>query len=158
MERAQWWTQRLQGSLDNFLWAVDQIPAERQFVAPREGRWPAARILFHLGWYEHHIALPQMRQWFGEPAPPATSQEEDAATEEQDWNGGTGHTIAAMTSTLQAVRADEVALVVQAPDDLWLQERAALWGTKSLQWVVTKTFQHTLEHTDEILRQYLWHF
>lgn len=32
----------------------------------------------------------------------------------------------------------------------------ALWRAVMLQWVVTETYQHTLEHTDEILRLYLW--
>ncbi len=29
-------------------------------------------------------------------------------------------------------------------------------GLLTLHWAVTKTYQHTLEHTDELLRAYLW--
>jgi hypothetical protein len=39
--------------------------------------------------------------------------------------------------------------------DRWPVARLVL-GHFSLTWVVAKTFQHTLEHTDEILRAYLW--
>jgi len=29
-------------------------------------------------------------------------------------------------------------------------------GAKSLRWVLAKAYQHTLEHTDEVLRSVLW--
>lgn len=156
MPLSQWWAEQLHASLTGFFWAVEQIPAERQFVSRRVERWSTARIMFHLGWYEQHIALPAMRQWFGEPAPPATAQEDDAALEERDWNDGQGLGIAAMLATLRGLRAEQITLASQASEDLWQQEQPALWGNVSLHWVVTKTYQHTLEHTDEILRQYLW--
>ncbi len=115
-----------------------------------------ARIVFHLTCYEQRIALPWMRLWFGDDAPPRTDQTEDAQREEADWNGGQGHPLADMLADLRAVRAAQIALIADLPDDAWQRELPALWGPVSLHWLVTKTLQHTLEHTDEILRQYLW--
>ncbi len=133
------------------LWWQEQL-----FVSPRPGKWPSARILFHLLWYERRIALPSMRQWFGDSAPQIASQEEETNAEEGEWNAGQGQSVDSMRSSLRLLRADQIALASRAPDELWYEERQALWGTVTLQWVTTKTYQHTLEHTDEILRQYLW--
>jgi hypothetical protein len=38
----------------------------------------------------------------------------------------------------------------------WTTPRATLWGHKPLSMIVTKTFQHTYEHGDTILRMGLW--
>lgn len=97
-----------------------------------------------------------MRQWFGDSAPQIASQEEGTAAEEGAWSDGQGQSVDTMRSSLRLLRADQIALASHAPDGLWCEERQALWGTVTLQWVTTKTYQHTLEHTDEILRQYLW--
>lgn len=156
MERSAWWYTQLQSSLEGFLWAIEQVPDERHFISRRPERWSVARITFHVGWYERHIALPAMRQWLGGPALASTSQEEDAAREEQEWNDGQGHTMLAMIKELRALRMEESAIAANTSPGLWDEDRPALWGEVSLHWIMTKTYQHTLEHTDEILRQYLW--
>ncbi len=61
-----------------------------------------------------------------------------------------------MIAEFKKLRAEQLALIQQFPEQAWSEERPAIWGSVTLQWVVTKTYQHTLEHTDEILRSYLW--
>ena len=56
----------------------------------------------------------------------------------------------------KAVRSQQLALFPRFTEQSWHQEREAIWGSVPLRWVVTKTYQHTLEHTDEALRAYLW--
>ncbi len=48
MDTRQQFQTRLQTSIDEFLWAVNLIPQERLYLAPRPNRWPVARLVFHL--------------------------------------------------------------------------------------------------------------
>ncbi len=156
MQHSQWLQQQLQTSADNFLWAVEQIPQERLYLAPRPNRWPIARIIFHLTRYEQRLALPSMLQWLGGPRPVVGTQEEDNEQDELDWNGGNGHEILTLITDFKEVRFQQLALFSQFTEQSWKEEREAIWGNVSLKWVVTKTYQHTLEHTEETLRAYLW--
>ena len=38
----------------------------------------------------------------------------------------------------------------------WNAQRETLWGYKPLSMIVTKTFQHTYEHSDTLLRMGIW--
>ncbi len=156
MQQAQWFQQQLQSSADNFLWAVEQIPQERLYLAPRPNRWPIARIIFHLTRYEQRLAFPSMLQWLGGTKPIVGTQEEDNAQDERDWSGGEGHNIQILIAGFKVIRSQQLALFPQFNEQIWLEEREAIWGNVSLKWVLTKTYQHTLEHTDEVLRAYLW--
>ena len=156
MEVREWFSQLLSGSTDSLLWAVELIPHEQCYTAPRPGRWSTARIVFHLICYEQRIALPTMRQWRDAPRPVVGTSEEDAAREEAEWDDGKGHIMKDMMKEFRQGRAEQLALLMQLPSSSWQETREAIWKPVSLQWVLTKTYQHTLEHTDEILRAYLW--
>lgn len=156
MQSPQWFQQQLQTSAENFLWAVEQIPQERLYLAPRPNRWPIARIVFHMTRYEQRLALPSMLQWLGGQQPIVGTQEEDNAKDEHDWNDGRGHEIQTLIADFKDVRSQQLALFPQFPEQSWHEERDAIWGSVSLKWAIIKTYQHTLEHTDEALRVYLW--
>lgn len=110
--------------------------------------------------YDQFIGLPALRQWVGEPFSLGGGftgdMEEDAAIEEAHWKNGKGHDVPTMSAAFQTLRGEQLALIQQFHEPIWSEERNALWGPVTFQWVVTKTYQHTLEHTDEILRLYLW--
>lgn len=156
MHLSDWFKQQLQASAQGLLWATELIPQERLYVAPRPDRWPVARLVYHVVCYEQRLALPSMHQWLGGPKPEVGTLEEDQVVENRLWNDGQGHDIAQLLADFRTVRAAQLALLDQFSAQCWQEERDALWGGRSLQWVVTKTYQHTLEHTDEILRHYLW--
>ncbi len=156
MQQSQWSQQQLQTSAENFLWAVEQILQERLYLAPRPNRWPVARIVYHMIRYEQRLALPSMQQWVGGLTPRVGSQEEDNAQNEQDWDDGKGHDIQTLLTDFKDIRSQQLALIPQFTEQSWDEEREAIWGNVSLKWVVIKTYQHTLEHTDEVLRAYLW--
>ena len=156
MHLSQIFQQQLKTSMENFLWAVEQIPQERLYLAPRPNRWPIARIIFHLTRYEQRLALPSMQQWLSGPRPIVGTQEEDNAQDERDWNGGESHNIQILIADFEAIRSQQLALFPQFNEQSWREEREAIWGKVSLRWILTKTYQHTLEHTDEVLRAYLW--
>lgn len=141
MEQAQWFQQLLQTSMDNFLWAVEQIPHERLHIAPRPNRWPVARLVYHLTRYEQRLALPSMQQWLGGSQPVVGTQESRYTN---------------IAPRLQGDMFSTIALFPQFTEQRWNEKQSAIWGDVSLKWVITKTYQHRLEHTDEVLRAYLW--
>ena len=154
-----WFHQQIQASTEGFLWAVEQVPQDRHYLPPRPDRWSVARIVYHMLCYDQHIGLPALRQWTGgefSMAGLTGSAEGDAALEEAHWQQGKGHEMQAMLTTFKELRAEQLTLLQQFPEPVWSEERPALWGPVTFKWVATKNYQHTLEHTDEILRSYLW--
>lgn len=156
MDLPQWFHQQLQASMEGFLWAVEQIPRDRLYQEPRPDRWSAARIVYHLAFYEQWLALPSMLQWAGGPRPVANSELEDGMKEEDVWRGGQGHEMQKMLADFKSIRIQQLELLSLLSEQSWHEERETIWGRRLLQWVVTKTYQHTLEHTDEILKAYLF--
>ena len=56
----------------------------------------------------------------------------------------------------QRIRQEQVVLLDQLGQVDWSVPRVTLWGNKPLSMIVTKTFQHTYEHGDTLLRMGLW--
>ena len=147
MELGKWFDTQLRSTLDGFIWAVEQIRAERRYVSPPAplGDWSAAQHVFHMLHYEQKLALPSMRQWLG--APPPVREE----ASEEVWR--TPPVMEAMLDQFRAVRAEEIGLLPEFEPAIWAETRATtFWGEVSLAWLVAKTYQHTLEHTHDLLR------
>lgn len=151
-----WFRQQLQASGDGFLWAARQLPSVYHFAFPPDpnylGTWEPARHVWHVAEYERCLALPSMRQWLGDPIPDGANWPDD----DQTWASVRHHSLEDHCAAFQAIRQTEIALL----DDLvaldWQAPRATLWGHKPLAMIVTKTFQHTYEHGDTLLRMGLW--
>ncbi len=158
MNLSQWFHQQLQISMEGLLWAVEQIPQDNLYQEPGADRWSAARIIYHMLSYEQRLALPSMLQWTGGPQPIASSQLEDTMKEDYLWADGQGHEIQKMLADFKSIRMQQLELLPQLGEQSLHEERDTIWGQKPLKWVVTKTYQHTLEHTDEILKAYLFHW
>lgn len=152
MDPSQWFREHLQVSAEGFIWAVEQIPPERCYALPPFplGEWSAARHAFHMLFYERTFALPSMRQWLGGPPPDVFGLSEEAA-----WAGGPAGGSAPNLDELQAsfreIRVEQVELLPEFSDSAWDEPRNTLWGPMPLRWVVTKTYQHTAEHTHDVL-------
>ena len=146
---AAWFDQQLQASTAGFIWAVEQVPPERRSRRPPNlwglGEWTVLRHMFHLIVYEETMALPSMRQWLGDPMPAVEEGDEDIA-----W--GAGHELDSLLVRLNAVRAAQRALLPHFDREQWEEGRAAIWGTVSLHWVMSKTYQHAAEHTSDVLK------
>ena len=157
MDDSEWFCQHLASSADGFLWAVEQVPAHRRVEPPPAplGAWHTVRHVFHLVDYEERVALPSMRLWLAEPGSAITDWDEDAA-----WACG-DQDLARLIERFRAVRAAQIALL-PALRDSWDAVRETVWshpepwGAITLRWVVTKTFQHTAEHTHDVLRMALF--
>lgn len=147
MELSQWFDYQLRSTLDGFIWAVQQLPGERLSEIPPTplGEWSAIQHVFHMLDYEKRLALPTMYQWLGET--PLSSSEDEEHTE---------HGLPAieeMLAEFRQVRAAEISLLPKfKPADWNLIQNTAVWGEVSLYWLVCKTYQHTAEHTYDVLR------
>ena len=153
MDLSVWFQSQLQASAEGFIWGVEQVPQERRYVQPPQplGEWTAARHVFHLLNYERTVAIPSMHQWLGKPCP-SVDDDEDIA-----WGGG--QELDNLFAQLRAVRAEQIALLPRFENTLWEERREALWGPVTLRWVVSKTYQHTCEHSHDVLRLALfWDF
>jgi hypothetical protein len=154
MNPSQWFRQQLQASADGFVWAAEQVPLERRYMQPPTGlgEWAAARHVFHLLYYEQNIALPNMRQWLGEPWILTGGLDEGAA-----W--GQGQDVENLLTEFRAVRNEQIALLSEFDEGTWHETRTNIWGPATLLWVVSKTYQHTAEHTSNVLQIALfWDF
>ncbi len=145
---SDWFAQLLHTSAEGFIWGVEQVPAERRSMQPVTpfGEWSVLRHVFHLLDYERAIALPSMRQWLGAPLPDLATYDEDQA-----WAAAQPPALPELLARFRAVRAEQVALIRQVDAGLWAEQRVAVWGSVSLRWVVSKTYQHTAEHTHDVL-------
>jgi hypothetical protein len=61
-----------------------------------------------------------------------------------------------LLEAFRAVRQEQLVLLDQLGGVDWTAPRQTIWGNKPLAMIVTKTFQHTYEHGDTILRMGLW--
>lgn len=151
MGLSQWFSTQLQASLDGFLWSVEQAPNERRYAPPPGpagglGEWVIARHVFHMLYYEREAALPAMRHWLGEAALPSFDEyDEDGA-----WTRAGD--LPELLGEFHAVRTAQIELLPRIDEALWEEQRETGWGNVSLRWIVSKTFQHTAEHTNDVLR------
>jgi hypothetical protein len=152
MNLSQWFYEQLQAGADGFVWSVEQIPVARLFEQPPEalGEWSAARHVFHMMYYEKTVALPSMHQWLGGMIPPYDDSDEDKAWADSKEN------LESLLNQFKSVRAEQIALLPKFDPALWNSTREALWGPVTLLWVVSKTFQHTAEHTNDVMQMSLW--
>ena len=152
---AVWFHEQLQNSAEGFVWGTGQVPEARWYAPPPKGlgEWTVARHVFHLWYYEQTIALPSMRQWLGGTIPPVEDGDEDIA-----WSK-TVEGVESMLEKFKAVRAEQIALLPSFYDVAWDSVCDTVWGPISLLWVVSKTYQHTAEHINDVMRIGLfWNF
>jgi hypothetical protein len=138
----------LQASAQGFVWSAQQVPTARWLLQPPHilGEWSAARHVFHMAFYEQFIALPSMRQWLGASLPSLESVDEDAAWAEGEKD------INSLLADFLNVRAEQLALLPNFAETGWDMARETIFGSVKLSLIVNKTFQHTAEHTNDVMR------
>lgn len=153
---ASWFRHQLRASADGFVWGVGQLDPDYHFALPPApdylGTWPPARHVWHVGEYERCLVIPTMRQWLGGALPP-----EDAWPDDDDaWALAQGRPMSQLLEAFGSIRQEQIQLLDALASADWAAPRTTLWGDRPLVWIVTKTFQHTYEHGDTILRMGLW--
>lgn len=154
----RWFQTQLQASADGFVWAFAQINPEQWHRLPPDasymGTWTPLRHVWHVTGYEEMIVVPAMQAWCGQPMPDGEKWQDDddafaAAL-------AAGLTADAMIARFRAVRQQQIDLLDELTSIDWEAPRPTLWGNQPLKMVVTKTYQHTFEHGDTLLRMALW--
>lgn len=147
MELSKWFDYQLRSTLDGFQWAVQQLSKERWYALPPVplGEWSAAQHVFHMLTYEQRLALPTMYQWLGAP-PVARTVDSKKVDQELP-------SMEEMLSQFRQVRESEMEMLAKFEAADWNSIRSTtFWGDVSLYWLVCKTYQHTNEHTHDVLR------
>ena len=147
-----WFRYQLRASADGFAWALSQIPlAHHTQLPPRPdylGTWPPIRHVWHVMEYERCQVIPSMQQWLGGSMP----VEETWADDDTAWANALKVPPSDFGAEFQRIRQEQVVLLDQLGQVDWSVPRVTLWGNKPLSMIVTKTFQHTYEHGDTLLR------
>ena len=144
-EISQWFASQLSSSAEGLVWSARQISLARREQQPPAalGEWSAARHVFHMLFYEQHIALPGMRQWLGGPLP-------EIVDEDPAWTGSEAHPHAAACLFRNSQPGYcPAASIWRRRLETWCHMN---WGPVSFLWVVSKTYQHTAEHINDVLR------
>ena len=150
-----WFRYQLKASADGFEWGLSQIPARFLDQLPPDpgylGTWTPARHVWHVTEYERCLALPSMLHWLD-----ATRDIEDWPDDDETWAKVQERGFEALIANFRRVRQQQIDLLDQLTAVDWNAPHETLWGEKPLSMVVTKTFQHTYEHGDTLLRMGLW--
>ncbi|MFK7802735.1 MAG: DinB family protein [Anaerolineae bacterium] len=151
-----WFRYQLQASADGFVWAFSQISPQLQDSLPPApdllGDWSPVRHVWHVTEYERHLALPSMKQSLGGPMPNG----EAWVAVDNAWDDVQNRGFDLLTSEFRDVRQQQIDLLDKLIDTDWDAPQGTVWGHKPLSMVVTKTFQHTYEHSDTLLKMGLW--
>lgn len=151
-----WFRYQLKASADGFAWAFSQIPPSFLEQLPPDpeylGTWSPARHVWHVTEYERCLAIPSMHEWIKG----SISTESDWPDDDDTWAKVQERGAEELLSNFLSVRQQQIDLLDQFATVAWSEPRETLWGRKSLSMVVTKTFQHTYEHGDTLLRMGLW--
>lgn len=155
MEWSEWFLKQLQASAEGFEWGFWSVPERLRTQRPIDpqymGTWPAVRHVWHVTEYERCVALPAMCQWLGEKSTDIVWLDDD-----ESWHQHQDTPPQQLIARFWEIRRQELALVEELQGVDWNEPRETGWGCKPLSWVVTKTYQHTLEHGDTLLRMGLW--
>lgn len=152
MDESDFFAEQLRVTAAQLTWAARQIPKERR-DAVMSGHWSAARIIFHVTNYERLAVAPSMRLWAGGPEVDDSALDDEA----EDWERkGRRMSFDDLINAFDTVRAEQIALAPQMIGR-WDESRVTPWTLAgappiTLRWLVTKTLQHTFEHSDELLR------
>ncbi len=153
---AAWFHYQLKASAEGFEWAFSQISPMLYGLLPPDpeymGTWPPARHVWHVTEYERCLALPTMLQWVGGELPPEDAWQDDDAA----WAKVQALSHEELSMEFRRIRQQQIDLLGQLEAVDWTAPRQTLWGEKPLSFIVTKTFQHTYEHGDSLLRMGLW--
>jgi hypothetical protein len=153
-----WFRERLRTSDEDFMWAFSRIDPslhKRQPPNPRYlGLWSPARLVWHVTEYERCLVIPSMQQWLGGAMP--TDSKDVWPDTDAAWQSVEEQTADQFISAFHEVRQQQIALLDPLANVDWDTPCETLWGVKPLSMIVTKTYQHTFEHGDTLLRMGLW--
>jgi len=153
MDLTQWFTDQLNSSTAGFIWSVEQVPSERRLLKPPKllGEWSTARHVFHMLYYEQNAVVPSMKIWLDEEF----ILDKGGYNEDAAWSDDKD--LESMLADFRRVRAEQLEVIARFKEQQWHETRPTyFWGEVTLLWLVSKTFQHTAEHINDVMRMALF--
>ena len=156
MTHIQWFCEQLQNSMTGFVWAVECLAPEHwQSSPPRPswlGQWSLARHVFHLQYQERYVVQDSINDWLH-----LSLSIEERPAEEEAWQQEQ-RSVQELLQQFQTFRGQTAELISNLTEDEWEKpSEKAYWGQSlTMQWFMTKAWQHTLEHTHDVLRLHLF--
>ena len=156
---------RLQSSLAIVRWAAQQVPDRWTHAIPdyyASDAWSVARNLAHMTIYEEGISAPVLRALAagGDGSGAIRSPREEFLTGAEALSE---ESVADILRRLMVCREEQIEVISGYEDERFNAPATILWATgqhgtppHSAGWVATKTFQHTWEHGNAILRMALF--
>jgi len=146
-------------------WAVAQVPERWTHAIPDyypEDAWSVARNLAHMAVYEEGIAAPMLRDLAvgGDGAAAMRSPREEFLTGATELSR---EPVEDIQHRLSVCRGEQIAIIGGYDEERFNAPATSAWASgqhgtppHSAGWVATKTFQHTWEHGNAILRMALF--
>lgn len=168
MDYTQFFTTLLQSGTDTLLWAIEQVPEDRLYSVPskRPESWSVARIVMHLHYQEEQVVLPCIRLWLSDKYSALRQSEDEKRIERYKDYAMLTHdeeiiwqqtaSIATSREKFRVGRLEQISLIACFAPEQWEQTRETVWGSVTLRWSITKTYQHTVEHCNDILKHALY--
>src|SRR5215204_2937487 len=155
----------LEESLNAIEWALSRTSPPQFHATPKgaaaafqEGAWSMAMNVAHLAVYDERLAIPVLEGLLagGDGLGAASTPREDAF--QRECEALSEEPREAILARLRAARQRQVALVRRFSDEQFNTLRTPLWGKyygaplHASGWVAAKSWQHTYEHTNALLR------
>ena len=150
-------------------WAMKSVPDERLLEEPPHsthpnasenvkryfGSWSAYQILFHLLHYEESAALPNLTLWLEE----SEQMKRRCGGEKDAYQEALMNELSLQTllDRFHVVRKKQIDILNKITEAQWTEKRPNTnWGNVTIEFIITKSIQHTLEHGNKILRNVLF--
>lgn len=150
-------------------WAIKSVPDKRLLEDPPHsthpeasddvkryfGTWSAYHILFHLLHYEETAALPNLTLWLDE----SEQMKRKCGGEKKAYEEALMNEISLQTllDRFHTVRKKQIEVLNKISEAQWIEKRPNTnWGNVTIEFIVSKSIQHTLEHGNKILRNALF--
>ena len=156
MTRTQWFCEQLSNSMTGFVWAVECISTEHWHSLPPRpswlGQWNLAHHVFHMQYQERYVVQASIKDLLRLPLAIGERPGEEGAWQQEQ------RSVEELLQQFQTFRHQTIELISTLSEDEWEKPREEAFWNKPLtiQWTVTKAWQHTLEHTHDVLRLHLF--
>ncbi len=157
---------RLRGSLETVEWALSMVPVKYthslpDFYPPED--WTVAMNVAHLTIYDERIAIPLLKSLAAGGDGVGVVKSLGESWFYDDAKALSVEPLSVLGPRLRSARGDQAAVVESFSDDSFNARVTPLWATgrhgnppHSPGWIATKSFQHTWEHGNAVLRMALF--
>jgi hypothetical protein len=148
IRNVEWILAQITNSVQVLEWALKFIPSERIIQKPPEdlGNWSADRHLFHLLYYSINATLPMIQQLFSN-----IDNISNPEREEQEWNNHSNYQEIINNIIIANKQIIDIANI-SMERNIKAEININGLGCVNLEWILSKQFQHNIEHINDIMK------